>query len=82
MQLTLAGQVFAVTGAAQGIGAAIVRTLTGSGATVAAMDIDDAGLTPLAGCRASAVTQVISGGRRAPARFVKRFWTGTVGSTG
>lgn len=49
MQLTLAGQVFAVTGAAQGIGAAIVRTLTGSGATVAAMDIDDAGLTPLAG---------------------------------
>lgn len=49
MQLTLAGPVFAVTGAAQGIGAAIVRTLAGSGATVAAMDIDDAGLTPLAG---------------------------------
>ncbi|SNR43462.1 SDR family oxidoreductase [Paracoccus sediminis] len=49
MQLTLAGQVFAVTGAAQGIGAAIVRTLAGSGATVAAMDIDDAGLYPLAG---------------------------------
>lgn len=48
MQLTLAGQVFAVTGAAQGIGAAIVRTLAGSGATVAAMDIDDAGLTQLA----------------------------------
>lgn len=48
MHLTLAGQVFAVTGAAQGIGAAIVRTLAGSGATVAAMDIDDAGLAPLA----------------------------------
>ena len=49
MQLTLAGQVFAVTGAAQGIGAAIVRTLAGSGATVAAIDIDDDGLKPLAG---------------------------------
>ncbi|WP_265499673.1 SDR family NAD(P)-dependent oxidoreductase [Paracoccus beibuensis] len=49
MQLTLAGQVFAVTGAAQGIGAAIVRTLAGSGATVAALDIDDAGLQSFAG---------------------------------
>lgn len=48
MQLTLAGQVFAVTGAAQGIGAAIVRTLAAGGATVAALDIDEGGLAPLA----------------------------------
>ena len=47
MQLTLAGRVFAVTGAAQGIGAAIVRTLAASGASVAALDIDAAGLAPL-----------------------------------
>lgn len=49
MQLTLAGQIFAVTGAAQGIGAAIVKRLSDSGATVAAMDIDNTGLAPLAG---------------------------------
>lgn len=47
MQLTLAGRVFAVTGAAQGIGAAIVTRLSDSGATVAAMDIDADGLAPL-----------------------------------
>ncbi len=40
MQLSLTGKVFAVTGAAQGIGAAIVRALAEAGATVAAMDID------------------------------------------
>lgn len=48
MQLTLAGEVFAVTGASQGIGAAIVNMLSDCGATVAAMDIDAAGLAPLA----------------------------------
>ncbi|MCD1620355.1 SDR family NAD(P)-dependent oxidoreductase [Salipiger marinus] len=41
------GKVFAVTGAAQGIGAAIARLLAQSGATVAALDIDAAGLEPL-----------------------------------
>lgn len=51
MQLTLAGQIFAVTGAAQGIGAAIVTMLSESGATVAAMDIDENGLAPLADLR-------------------------------
>lgn len=47
MQLTFEGQTFAVTGAAQGIGAAIVKTLVDSGASVAAIDIDRAGLEPL-----------------------------------
>lgn len=40
MQVTLEGRNFAVTGAAQGIGAAIVRGLVDAGARVAAMDID------------------------------------------
>lgn len=48
MQLNLNGKVFAVTGAAQGIGAAIVRGLLDAGATVAAMDIDADGMAPLA----------------------------------
>jgi len=47
MQLTLSGRVFAVTGAAQGIGAAIVTLLSKCGASVAAMDIDERGLQPL-----------------------------------
>lgn len=45
MQLTFENRVFAVTGAAQGIGAAIVAVLAGSGATVAAIDIDKVGLS-------------------------------------
>lgn len=48
MDLRFDGQVFAVTGAAQGIGAAIARQLTASGAQVAALDIDAEGLAPLA----------------------------------
>lgn len=44
MRLSLEGRVFAVTGAAQGIGAAIVSTLADAGATVAAIDIDETGL--------------------------------------
>jgi len=47
MHLTLEGRRFAVTGAAQGIGRAIVRALAGSGAQVAALDIDAAGLERL-----------------------------------
>ncbi|MFN4128754.1 MAG: SDR family NAD(P)-dependent oxidoreductase [Paracoccaceae bacterium] len=45
MRLTLEGKLFAVTGAAQGIGAAIVTTLAEAGATVAAIDIDATGLS-------------------------------------
>ncbi|MBB3995769.1 3-oxoacyl-[acyl-carrier protein] reductase [Sulfitobacter undariae] len=48
MQLNLDGKIFAVTGAAQGIGAAIVRGLTDAGATVAAIDIDAGGMAHLA----------------------------------
>jgi 3-oxoacyl-[acyl-carrier protein] reductase len=48
MQLSLAGKTFAVTGAAQGIGAAIVRSLTDAGAAVAALDIDADGMADLA----------------------------------
>ena len=44
MRLNLENRVFVVTGAAQGIGAAIVRGLADEGATVAAVDIDAAGL--------------------------------------
>ena len=44
MRLTLDGKLFAVTGAAQGIGAAIVVALADAGATVAAIDIDAQGL--------------------------------------
>ncbi|WP_108482380.1 SDR family NAD(P)-dependent oxidoreductase [Oceaniglobus ichthyenteri] len=47
MHLSFEGKTFAVTGAAQGIGAAIVETLAHSGATVAAIDIDRDGMTPL-----------------------------------
>lgn len=48
MDLRLDGQVFAVTGAAQGIGAAIARELAAAGAQVAAVDIDAEGMAPLA----------------------------------
>lgn len=44
MRLSLDRQVFAVTGAAQGIGAAIVAGLAEAGATVAAIDLDRDGL--------------------------------------
>ncbi|MCA1775163.1 MAG: SDR family oxidoreductase [Loktanella sp.] len=44
MQLSFEGRVFAITGAAQGIGAAIVTSLAEAGATVAAIDIDTDGM--------------------------------------
>ncbi|ASJ72756.1 SDR family NAD(P)-dependent oxidoreductase [Granulosicoccus antarcticus] len=47
MQLNLDQRVFAVTGAAQGIGAAIVESLVAEGAIVAAIDIDADGLSRL-----------------------------------
>lgn len=47
MRIDLTGRVFAVTGAAQGIGVAIVAGLAGAGATVAAMDIDAEGMKRL-----------------------------------
>ncbi|MEO1081167.1 MAG: SDR family oxidoreductase [Pseudomonadota bacterium] len=47
MQLNLLDKVFVVTGAAQGIGSAIVRALADEGAQVAALDIDKAGLASL-----------------------------------
>ncbi|MFK7828485.1 MAG: SDR family NAD(P)-dependent oxidoreductase [Congregibacter sp.] len=49
MRLHLKGKVFAVTGAAQGIGAAIVTSLLDEGAAVAAIDIDCDGLTRFEG---------------------------------
>lgn len=52
MNLELAGKTFAVTGAAQGIGAAIVTALLAEGATVAAMDIDEQGLAAFNGEKA------------------------------
>lgn len=48
MHLNLEGKVFAVTGAAMGIGTAIVRGLVEAGAKVAALDIDAAGMGDLA----------------------------------
>lgn len=48
MQLNFENRVFAVTGAAQGIGRAIVTTLAEAGATVAAIDIDSDGLARVA----------------------------------
>ena len=47
MQIDLTGKTFAVTGAAQGIGAAIVQGLIDAGASVAAMDIDAGGMDRL-----------------------------------
>lgn len=49
MKVDLTGRVFAVTGAAQGIGAAIVRGLHAAGAHIAALDIDAEGMAPLSG---------------------------------
>lgn len=49
MHMTFENRVFAVTGAAQGIGAAIVAALAEAGATVAAIDMDAEGLTRSAG---------------------------------
>ncbi|MFT4768019.1 MAG: 3-oxoacyl-[acyl-carrier protein] reductase [Glaciecola sp.] len=48
MRLSLDNKVFAVTGAAQGIGASIVKSLIEEGAKVAAIDIDAEGLAALA----------------------------------
>jgi len=47
MRIDLSELVFAVTGAAQGIGAAICRQLATAGATVAAVDIDGDGMSGL-----------------------------------
>jgi 3-oxoacyl-[acyl-carrier protein] reductase len=47
MRLSLENRVFAVSGAAQGIGAAIACALHDAGADVAAIDIDAAGMDPL-----------------------------------
>lgn len=47
MRIDLEGRSFVVTGAAQGIGAAIVHGLVEAGAKVAAIDIDAAGLAAL-----------------------------------
>ncbi|WP_180899017.1 SDR family NAD(P)-dependent oxidoreductase [Martelella soudanensis] len=47
MRLDFSGKVFAVTGAAMGIGTAIARQLKASGAEVAAIDIDGAGMASL-----------------------------------
>jgi 3-oxoacyl-[acyl-carrier protein] reductase len=49
MQVSFKGQRFVVTGAAQGIGAAIVAELVAGGARVAALDIDGQGLARLEG---------------------------------
>lgn len=49
MQIDLGGQVFAVTGAAQGIGAAICAQLLAAGATVTVVDIDADGMAGLTG---------------------------------
>lgn len=65
MQLNLEDRVFAVTGAAQGIGAAIVASLADAGATVAAIDIDADGM---AGVSDRATTHVADLGSRDSAR--------------
>lgn len=65
--MNLDNQVFAVTGAAQGIGAAIVASLAEAGATVAAIDIDADGLGRVG---ASATTHTADLGSRDGARAV------------
>ncbi len=65
--MNLENQVFAVTGAAQGIGAAIVASLAEAGATVAAIDIDADGLSRVG---ASATTHTADLGNRDGARAV------------
>lgn len=47
MRVDLSGRIFVVTGAAQGIGAAIVASLSQAGANVAAVDLDGAGMARL-----------------------------------
>lgn len=69
MRLTLEDRLFAVTGAAQGIGAAIVDQLAEAGATVAAIDIDAHGLTRFDG-RAKITTHAADLGSREGAHAV------------
>ena len=63
MRVNLENRVFAVTGAAQGIGAAIVHALVAAGARVAALDIDDAGLARFHGERTVSVHEADLGHR-------------------
>jgi 3-oxoacyl-[acyl-carrier protein] reductase len=63
MRLTLDGRLFAVTGAAQGIGAAIVDTLVEAGARVAAIEMDAGGLARFDG-RAEVATHAADLGSR------------------
>jgi NAD(P)-dependent dehydrogenase (short-subunit alcohol dehydrogenase family) len=49
------GRLAVVTGAASGIGEAVARRLLAEGARVLAVDIDEAGLAPLAGAGATAI---------------------------
>ncbi|WP_062016356.1 SDR family NAD(P)-dependent oxidoreductase [Aureimonas sp. AU4] len=64
MRLTLEGRRFAVTGASQGIGRAIVRDLVASGARVAALDIDADGLRALEGSEETLPRISVDLGRR------------------
>lgn len=55
MRIDLSGKVFVVTGAAQGIGRAIVGGLVEAGARVAGIDIDAAGLAALSSTEAVSI---------------------------
>ena len=66
-QLDLAGRVAVVTGGARGIGAAIVRRLLASGATVSVWDTDAAALAACAGVHTAVMDQTDEGSVRAAA---------------
>ena len=66
-QLDLAGRVAVVTGGARGIGAAIVRRLLASGATVSVWDADAAALAACAGVHTAVMDQTDEGSVRAAA---------------
>ena len=55
-----AGKVFLVTGAARGIGEAVVRRLASEGAGIAAADLDEAGLAALAADLARKGTRIVT----------------------